>query len=179
MSHTTEGAQVMDCRRPPMPQLIWRLAAISLRHGLVQQVDGGGDRLPPKRVGEAASLEHAPGGANHRLVPTLDDAILLGCIWRGQFTPYAELGAIVVEVTRRELFPVIGTQGTQLPSAAALDHRLYTLDGAGCCILGRQKCQPHVPAVIINEQEKISIPARCGWSNWTAQITVEQLQRFS
>ena len=168
---------MVHCQCGPVPQLVRCFAAGALGRCPIEDVDRRVDGLPPERTMEFTCLEHAPGHPDHCLVPPLDDAILLLHIWCHELAPNSELGAVHREFSRPELSPTIGTQGEEFPSTLALSCCLDPFDGSWSSVLGGEQRHPHVPVVIVDEEQKVAVAAWGTRADWPVEVAVQQLEQ--
>jgi hypothetical protein len=121
-------------------------------------------------------LQHTPRRGHDRLVATLHDTVLLGCVWCRELATQSELGAVHGEVHCSELTTPIGTECEQLLPGLPLRGCLDALDGRRCSILGRQQHQPHMPRVVINQKEEIAVTTRRWRRDRATEVAVEELE---
>ena len=163
MPDAAKGVEEAYIGLPNIPCLVRRLAVDALCEGAVEDENGHEYGLPPIRDRPLLCLEHAACHPEHRLVPPLDDAILLRRVRGCEVTLHPFLVAVLVERGRRDLAAMVRARHAQLVAALDLCCRLLLDDGSLHLILGGEEQHPHEPAIVVDEQQDVATPS---WRCW-------------
>ena len=106
-SEVAEHAEVAHHLLMPMPSLIRRLAVKGLSGRVVEEMDGSHHRLSVVDGRHPSLLEEGTGGGHHSLVAALHNAVLLWGVRRGEVALDPLIGAVRLELSRRELATIV------------------------------------------------------------------------
>jgi hypothetical protein len=144
--------EVVHHRLLSKPRLEWGHGIHALRQTPVQHIYNNTHRFALELVGKALDLEHAPGSFHHRVIPALDDIVLLRVVEHCVLMMHALGHAVLHELPHGETASTVSTEHPQLQAGFAFRTHLDLLDSSHYTILGGDGGYPHVHVEVIHEQ---------------------------